>query len=76
MSIQERINILISNLNISKAEFERRVGWGTSAASRVSENCSYERFEPIKAAFPKVNLDWLLKGDEKSNVNKHVNNIF
>ena len=63
MSLQDRINILVSNLNISKAEFERRVGWGTSAASRVPETASIERLESIKNAFPIVNLEWLYKGE-------------
>jgi transcriptional regulator with XRE-family HTH domain len=67
----DRIKVLVEELGLpSMAEFCRRTGLGRSLVDRVTaghHSPRHDTLEKIKAAFPEVNLNWLVTGDWNGN---------
>ena len=65
--IGERIDEICDKLNLSKADFTRRIGLESNATiSRIASgkvNPSYEVLKKIVEGFPEINIAWLLTGE-------------
>lgn len=63
LTFRERINLLISWLKISRAEFERRAGLSNGYTRNLGGVPGAEKLEGILKAFPAVSRNWLLFGE-------------
>lgn len=61
-NIKERTRELLAALNMGHEEFQDRCGLGGGFVSRISTMTRKASFDKIKAAFPQVNINWLLTG--------------
>jgi len=63
----DRIKLLVDELGLpTMAEFCRRTGLGRSLVDRLTAGAHsprHDTLERIKAAFPEVNLNWLVSGE-------------
>jgi transcriptional regulator with XRE-family HTH domain len=67
MNIQERLQLLINELNKNENSFAKAIGVASSVIYNIVggrlNNPSVEVVEKILRAFPKVNPTWLILGD-------------
>lgn len=63
MAFKDRINQLISWLQISRAEFERRAKLSNGYTRNLGGVPGAEKLENILNAFPEVSRNWLLTGE-------------
>lgn len=71
MGQSERLIEFIENINISRAEFERRSGLANGYVKKLKGNLGENKLNDILRAFPNLNRVWLLTGEgEMLNSNK------
>ena len=63
MGQSERLIEFIENINISRAEFERRSGLANGYVKKLKGNLGENKLNDILRAFPNLNRVWLLTGE-------------
>lgn len=63
MNFRDRINELLKELHISRAEFERICGLSNGYTRNLGKTPGAEKLEQILKAFPRINRNWLLTGE-------------
>lgn len=61
--MKERLLLLIENLAISRAAFERTCGLSNGYVNNIKGNIGAKALESILRAYPAVNREWLLYGE-------------
>lgn len=61
--IKDRIIEFLQYKGINKAEFGRRIGVSSAYITSIRKSIQPDKVERIKAAFPDLNLAWLLTGE-------------
>lgn len=84
MTIQDRLSIFLTDINVTTSQFERKANLGVGAASKLTEKSYRTTFAKISKAFPQLNIHWLKTGEgemknaasdaEMSQVSKDGNN--
>lgn len=62
-TIKERLTAYLKYKGINKSEFGRKVGVSNSYISAIRKSIQPDKTEKIAAAFPDLNVAWLLTGD-------------
>lgn len=62
-TMKERLLLLIENLAISRAAFERACGLSNGYVNNIKGNIGAKALESILRAYPTVNREWLLYGE-------------
>lgn len=62
MNVQERLLLLADTLEGSRRVFQQKIGKSSSYIVNISVP-SRKALRDIKAAYPQVNLDWILTGE-------------
>lgn len=62
-TMKERLLLLIENLKVSRAAFERACGLSNGYVNNIKGNIGAKALEGILRAYPSVNRDWLLYGE-------------
>lgn len=61
--MKERLLLLIENLAISRAAFERTCGLSNGYVNNIKGNIGAKALESILRAYPTINREWLLYGE-------------
>lgn len=61
--VKERLLKFIQSINITTAEFERRIGVSGGYVSNISKSIQPDKLEKISKEFPELNITWLLLGE-------------
>ena len=61
-TMKDRLMELLSELGMSQGKFEKKVGLANAAVTNSKGGMSAKNLEKIQAAFPNVNLEWLVTG--------------
>lgn len=62
MTIKERLQEIISDLNITQNAFEDSIGAARATITRVGDSISSRLLDKITATYPQVNSDWIVSG--------------
>ena len=60
MTKKERLKSILTKLNVSEGDFERKAGLAKGAVSNLGENPRMSTLDKIKKAYPEINITWLL----------------
>jgi hypothetical protein len=60
MTKKERLKSILTKLNVSEGDFERKAGLAKGAVSNLGENPRMTTLDKIKKAYPEINITWLL----------------
>lgn len=60
--VKQRLRQFISYLNISEREFCASIGASVAFVQNLGKSIKRAKLEAINAAYPRLNLDWLLNG--------------
>lgn len=80
-NIADRINLLISELNISKNAFAEKIGISSSLISQITtkkNNFRADILQKITSVYPDINTAWLLNGTGDiwlKNTNRIINHL-
>ena len=62
-TVKERLLEYLKANRITQAEFGRMMGVSTAYVSTMRESLSLDMQKKVKAAFPDLNMQWLLFGE-------------
>lgn len=62
MTLKERLQEIISELNITQNAFEDSIGAARGTITRVGDSISSRLLDKITATYPRVNSDWIISG--------------
>ena len=62
-TVKERLKAYLSSIDISQAEFGRRIGVSGAFVTSMRKSIQPDKLEKIKDEFPNLNIDWLLTGE-------------
>lgn len=63
MNIKERVQEIISDLNISQSMFEDTIGASRGVVSHLDTRISKNLLTKITAKYPQINVKWILTGN-------------
>jgi len=63
MSVKDRLLKFLEHENMSQSRFEKHVGLSNGFVNNVGVGISSVSLNKIKAKYPKLNIQWLLKGE-------------
>lgn len=62
-TLKERLEYFLKSKRISKAEFGRSIGVSAAFVTSIRKSIQPDKIEAIKAAYPDLNITWLLTGE-------------
>lgn len=62
-TLKERLEYFLKCKRISKAEFGRSIGVSAAFVTSIRKSIQPDKIEAIKAAYPDLNITWLLTGE-------------
>lgn len=62
-TLKERLEYFLKYKRISKAEFGRSIGVSAAFVTSIRKSIQPDKIEAIKAAYPDLNITWLLTGE-------------
>lgn len=62
-TLKERLEYFLRSKRISKAEFGRSIGVSAAFVTSIRKSIQPDKIEAIKAAYPDLNITWLLTGE-------------
>ena len=62
-TLKERLEYFLKSKRISKAEFGRSIGVSAAFVTSIRKSIQPDKIEAIKAAYPDLNVTWLLTGE-------------
>lgn len=62
-TLKERLEYFLKSKRIRKAEFGRSIGVSAAFVTSIRKSIQPDKIEAIKAAYPDLNITWLLTGE-------------
>lgn len=63
MTFRERIDFILQEYNLTRAEFERRCGLSNGYTRNLGGIPGADKIEKILTNFPQISREWLINGD-------------